>query len=382
MAQPVLQQTSIGNKAANTVTFSVSLPGTINSGDFLLALIASDGVPTFTWDNTTAGTWTNYYTTANGTAVTKTCWYKYADGTEDGKVLKVISSAAEMYAFHVSRWTGVHPTTPLERTLTFTLTVTASVPAKTPSAGIKDYVFISTIATDGNVSVTSAPTSYVNYSNPRAANTGGAGLGFATLSLTATQVSSNRWILSAAEQAIVAHMALRPVDPAGADQTATPSLKASALTFYQSTLQARRVFDVPHKASGLTFYTQSIAAGDISLTAGFVPSAFQAFTPQLGIPSQSLTAGLIPSGFQAFTPTLDANRDFAAPLKASGLQFFSPSIAARSQIAINFFDRSPTFYPVTFGDETTTPTNTIFSPVRLNAVGLNAVTLEKMPFVI
>lgn len=375
MAQPVLQQTSIGNRAANTVTFSVSLPGTINSGDFLLALIASDGNPTFTWDNTTAGTWTNFYTTTNASAVTKTVWYKYADGTEDGKVLKVTASAAEMYAYHVSRWTGVHPTSPLERTLTFTLTVTASVPAKTAGAGIKDYVWISTIATDGNVSVTSAPTSYVNYSNPRAVNTGGAGLGFATLSLTATTVSSNRWILSAAEDAIVAHMALRPTDPAGADQTATPSLKASALTFYQSTLQARRVFDVPHKASGLTFYTQSIAAGDISLTAGFVPSAFQAFTPQLGIPSQSLTAGLVASGFQGFTPTLDANRAFDAPQKASSLQFFSPSVAARSQVLLNFFDRSPTLYPVSFGEETTTPTSTIFTPVRLNAVGLEKVSL-------
>lgn len=382
MAQPVLQQTSIGNKALDTLTFSVSLPGTINSGDFLLALVASDGAPTITWDNTTAGTWTNLYTTANGTAVTKTCWYKYADGTEDGKVLLVRVNAVQMYAFHVSRWTNVHPTTPLERTLTFTLTVTASVPAKTAGAGIKDYVWISTIATDGNVSVTSRPTGYVNYSNPRAANTNGAGLGFATLSLTATTVSANRWVLSAAEDAIVAHMALRPPDPAGADQTATPSLKASALTFYQSTLQARRVFDVPHKASGLTFYTQSIAAGDISLTAGFVPSAFQAFTPQLGIPAKTLTAGLVASGFQAFTPTLDANRAFNAPLKASGLQFFSPSVAARSQIALNVFNRTPTFYPVTFADETITPTNTIFSPVRLNAVGVTAVTLEKIARVI
>ena len=72
---------------------------------------------------------------------------------------------------------------------------------------------------------------------------------------------------------------------------------------------------------------------------------------------------------------LDANRAFNAPLKASGLQFFSPSVAARSQIALNFFDRSPTLYPVTFGEETTTPTSTIFTPVRLNAVGLEKVSL-------
>jgi hypothetical protein len=162
---------------------------------------------------------------------------------------------------------------------------------------------------------------------------------------------------------------------APAAQTATPSLKVSGIAFYATTLQARRTFDVPLKASGATFYTQSIAAGDISLTAGFVPSAFQAFTPQLGIPAKTLTAGLVASGFQAFTPTLDANRAFDAPQKASGLQFFSPSVAARSHVSLNFFDRSPTLYPVSFGEETTTPTSTIFTPVRLNAVGLEKVSL-------
>lgn len=91
---PNLRDSASGANTAGGTSHSVDMPATVEAGDLLIAMIAFDGTPTVTWDNSTAGTWSDYID-ADGPACHLTIKAKVADGTEDGKTLTIGTSASE-----------------------------------------------------------------------------------------------------------------------------------------------------------------------------------------------------------------------------------------------------------------------------------------------
>jgi hypothetical protein len=93
-------------EGSNSTSHTIDLPATVNAGDVLLIPISSDGFPTITWDNSTAGAWTTV-TALDAASTTKVfLFYKTADGTEGGKTLSFTTSASEMLNSSVFRITG------------------------------------------------------------------------------------------------------------------------------------------------------------------------------------------------------------------------------------------------------------------------------------
>ena len=324
MAFPVLQATSTGNLTANTVTASLSIMGGVNSGDVLLAVLAVDGNDTVTWDQSAAGTWTAVWDTANSTIVRSTAYWKLADGTEDDKQLKVIFGGAQMYAYHISRWSGVHTSAPFEYTLTFSTTASLSVPSLQVSTVSADYQFVAIAVYDGNVAVSTYPTSYVNTSNPRSANAGGAGIGWSHRSISGSSVVQARYVLASAEDGILTHLSIQPQY----DQTVSAGLVASGLTHYAPTLSqpTDQNVDIGLIASGLTHYAPTVTKR-LELALPHLGSGVTHYQPSLTLGDITLNLALVASGLTHYQPSLTlGDLNITLPHKASGITYYAPSI--------------------------------------------------------
>jgi len=96
-----------GNVTTNGTSHTINLPASIASGDLLIAIVASDGTPTFTWP---AG-WTSLF--AANTAGSESrieARYRIATGSE-GASITVTTSASEMTCHMTMRITGHYAST-------------------------------------------------------------------------------------------------------------------------------------------------------------------------------------------------------------------------------------------------------------------------------
>ncbi|WP_404479911.1 putative Ig domain-containing protein [Novosphingobium sp. BL-52-GroH] len=154
----VADQTESWN-TADATALSVTLPDTVQAGDVLVAIMSIDAVPTVTWDNATAGAWTQqalYVTNSNAHSIA--VFTRTADGTEGGKVLAITLSGSQQAVTRVLRVTGATGAVEISSYLR-SAAATADPPAITPSwSGASLYV--AAVALDGTGTVSAGPSGY------------------------------------------------------------------------------------------------------------------------------------------------------------------------------------------------------------------------------
>lgn len=164
MAFPALSNTVTGNTTVDSYNHTVVLPPVINSGDLLLAFFGyrnntgTQVVPT--WDNSTAGSWTELSGAGLGSATGRSAnvYYKFADGTEDGKSLTVTLNDQRKSAYFVHRITGASAIQSSAAASGSTTTV--NHPSFSPSWGAADTLWLALGVLTNAPSVSSYPTNY------------------------------------------------------------------------------------------------------------------------------------------------------------------------------------------------------------------------------
>lgn len=215
MAFPTVQSRTTGASSATATTHTVTLPATINAGDFLFIAFTSGGGSgtTVTWDNTTAGTWTTVASNTQSTNVRGTLLSKVADGTEGSAALSIGLSAAAQVAWTIWRITGCESSSQAVSAVGTSATVTFA--ALTPAWGALDTLWLAIAHINSSPTVSSYST---GYSNPTRA--AGAGVGRVTTEsceqlLNATTETPSAWTLSGGTTHVQHTVAIRPAAASG-----------------------------------------------------------------------------------------------------------------------------------------------------------------------
>lgn len=223
MTFPVLESASTvatANSTAGT-SHNVNLPATVNAGDLLIAVFQTSlpaSATTVTWDNSTAGVWSNLYDLDTSSLDShQTCKYKIADGTEDSATLVLTTSqsvGSEAVVFRVSGW---HGTTPPEVATVNTINgVSHDPPSLTPSWGAADTLWLALAGEEGATRSYSAfPTSYTNTRSDQTGSGSGGVIGSAWRSLNAASEDPATFTSSASNRCITATIAIRPAAGGG-----------------------------------------------------------------------------------------------------------------------------------------------------------------------
>lgn len=173
MAFPVVESlTQTSGDASGGTSLSITLPGTINSGDLLLMLIAAETLVAPSW-STPAG-WnalqTGQINGSDGAAI----FWKSASGSETSPVSVSIGAATDGYAgqvFRISGWegsgSGIAAATAVENASN-SLDPPAS-PSMTAGGGDNLFIAVALMA-DDNDTITGASTSYTDLVNTVSAN--------------------------------------------------------------------------------------------------------------------------------------------------------------------------------------------------------------------
>lgn len=278
---PAVRTSATSSETGNVTTHSVLLPATVESGDLLLAFFSCDGNPTVTWDNTTAGTWSDYIDTANGTANRLVIKAKLADGTEDGKTLSIGTSASEQ---SVHRTIAIHS---WEGTLASGLNIPAAAtgtsttpdpPAASDSWGTTARKTIAVFGNDFSRAVTAYPSGYdLNQFND--VSGGGAGCGLGSAGRNANEGSQNpgTFTIDSSDQWVAATVSVR-----GTGSPSAPKLQLNG-TDYAITLTASNALftqiitsaSYPSAAAGIGMRSTSHVADSFLYECG----ALIAYTP-------------------------------------------------------------------------------------------------------
>jgi len=210
VAQQVVVESSTDSFSATDVTAaSIVLPATINAGDLLVIPVAVDGNATLTWDNTTAGTWTQLFNDVQ-TANRLQIMYKIADGTEDGKTLAVTISVAQQFVARCFRLSGVQGA--ISCTATGNRgTATSFDPASiTAPWGVANNWFLAIAGTDNTVSITGGPTGYSTPDTRISSASGQAGLSTAYKSASVATDDPSAFTSSTSIGYVLATVVVRP----------------------------------------------------------------------------------------------------------------------------------------------------------------------------
>ena len=207
MAAPTIADITTSTQATDSTTNTFNYPATVNSGDLLVAITASDqSRSTISWP---AG-WNSI---SDGTANDiGSCAWLDADGTETG-TFEVTLGAAQRSVCTIYRLTGAEPgaTTPPEIQAINLFDPSAI----TPTGGAKDYLIITTLGANNAPTVTTYPSGYTNTGNN---NSGGTGSGHASLSYcskaltAATTEDPGAWTMSAGDTRDTFTIAVYPED--------------------------------------------------------------------------------------------------------------------------------------------------------------------------
>lgn len=149
----------------------VTLPSGIETGDLLVAIMSVDGTVTVTWDNATAGVWTQRAIyPANSNQHLLAIFTRIADGNEDGKVLNVGLSGSQQAVTRVLRVTGASgamETSPYARGNA----LAADAPPITP-AWPGATLYLAALALDGTATVASGPAGYAGLASRASSGSG------------------------------------------------------------------------------------------------------------------------------------------------------------------------------------------------------------------
>lgn len=189
----------------------VTLPGSIVSGNLLIAMIACNSATTFTWP---AG-WTEFKDTGEDPGFSAA--YRFADGSEGASITVTVSNTIRDTVHIAFRATGAHASTPPEITSVATSsTATPNPPSITPSWGAADTLFLAIAAVDrsSGVTLSAYPTNYALYNtdkgHPTAGSTSGGRLSMGGRELNATSADPGTFTFSASHPASAHTIAIRP----------------------------------------------------------------------------------------------------------------------------------------------------------------------------
>lgn len=131
----------------------VNMPATVTSGNLLLMPFTADAAPTIT----TPSGWTLLYSQSNGTTVTGCAYARVATGSEGGTTVNVVTSAAENAAaqvFRITSWQGTLAGVAAGVAGFITTGSTVDIPAFTPPFGQSNTLWMPTIHTSANATIT------------------------------------------------------------------------------------------------------------------------------------------------------------------------------------------------------------------------------------
>jgi lysophospholipase L1-like esterase len=185
--QVVIASTTVSQNATDGTALAIAMPATVNAGDVLFAVVASDGNSAITWDNVTAGAWTASFNDVQ-TSNRLLAFSKIADGTEGGKTLAVTIAAAQQAVAFVRRYTGA------QGALSFTATgsrgsgTTVDAPAVTATWGVANNLYDVFLGLDNFLTAGGSITPPTGYGSLQAVTTSASGQ--ATLAAASKVASS------------------------------------------------------------------------------------------------------------------------------------------------------------------------------------------------
>lgn len=281
MTAPTVQsRTASVSSTSNSTSFTPTLPGTINTGDLLIAFVAADGSPTL---STTSTGWTslqNGASTNPGNDVTGWTFYKIATASN---TLVVNSTASEQYSAIIYRITlsgggGVRIIARTAEGSSTNSTIAEPYYAPSPSLAltsmVADWLFIAARMGDSTVVATAAPFGYSNLTTQAGGGANGASINAADKTEASYDIGVDASVLgsftSATEQWVTVNVLVadavantktltRSSTPVGTFAKVLPTNKAvSAVTTPVATLvrQAEKVISA--SASGVATIVKSI----------------------------------------------------------------------------------------------------------------------------
>lgn len=157
---PAVVSVTTTGSGGGTTSFVIDLPATIDEGDLLIAIVASDG-------NVTIGTPTNWSQLSHNSDgnVTLAVFGKDADGTEDGGTITCSISSSEdacAQVYRIINWNGVLTDDVDVGSVNTGTDSYPNPPSVTAGWGSDKNLFIAMYAQDGNRNVSGYPTNYSN----------------------------------------------------------------------------------------------------------------------------------------------------------------------------------------------------------------------------
>lgn len=216
MAFPAVQSRTTGASSAAATTHTVTLPATINAGDFLLVAFTcgNASAPTVTWDNTTAGTWTSIVTAVQGVGNVRGSLYsKVADGTEGSAALSIGLSVSAQASWTIWRITGCQGAVETVSAAGTTTTVTFS--ALAPTWGAEDTLWMAIAHIANTPTVSTYSTSYTDPTRSAATGTSRNVTESCERLLNTSSETPSAWTLSSAAQHVQFTVAVRPAAASG-----------------------------------------------------------------------------------------------------------------------------------------------------------------------
>lgn len=210
MAFPTVQTRTTGASSATATSHTVTLPATVNSGDLLLIAFTCGGGTgtTVTWDNSTAGTWTEIANNTQSTNVRGILLSKVADGTEDSAALSITLSVAAQVAWTIWRITGCQGGVEAIANSGGTTTVTFS--ALTPSWGADDNLWLAVGHINSTPTVSPYSTNYTNATRAAGSGTSRVTTESVERELNAASETPSAWTISNVNGHVQYTVAIRP----------------------------------------------------------------------------------------------------------------------------------------------------------------------------
>lgn len=201
----------------NAQTKSVDCPAA-NSGDRLLLISCWDGNPSLTTvSSVNSQSWTSVFSGAVSTSVSRLMIWEIVSltGSISSQTVTVDlqSPNSEAGGAIILRIAGSHASEAIAAATNVQGSSTGPNPGALNPAGwdVEDTLWFAVCGNDGNVSVSGYPSDFPdNQTNVRAAATGGAGIGFATLESAVASVDPAAFTLSASEQWAATTLGVRP----------------------------------------------------------------------------------------------------------------------------------------------------------------------------
>lgn len=224
MAFPSIRSSAFTADTSAEDAHPVDLPASVQAGDLLIVFSFSGHQDVWTWDNTTAGSWTMLWHVDgwNGDAgggIQFFAHYKWADGTEGGKTLTLGGLSSRVYAHRAFAIQGTHATSPPEYALTIHGSVNSgSPPALNPTGwDVEDTLWIAVAGVDVTT-ITGFPSGYSDTGQTSSSGSSRLGtVGTAFLESAAASQDPGTFSFGATQTAVTVTVAIRPADGGGGD---------------------------------------------------------------------------------------------------------------------------------------------------------------------